>query len=746
MKYLGLIIFTSLIYSNSALCQVKNSLCQKAHIKSLFVDKKLAGTGNDDICALKKSETPASAQLFLQQVEDTNNKIVKNLKLPMTSPFLDELTLELKVSELSIIDSAYELKNNIPTVRLGTTSHRYFDNFSKFVYTHELGHWYISRYLKQIEKISGLKNIPTFQEFFADALVIGTYGDLDTSDIDAPYCIRQIRNIGNDNTFKKSIGSFDYSSYFKHSNQCCSALQRSGHQTSLSKSICKENKTYERFYFPNGLPDPLNAPLHYNVNSLYLNTDVNKQNSRLEPHRTSTPMNSFLSELSTTVNIPMLDLLLPALKIVTKDKIAYKCGHEELLKQGVYDLTEKIELTTLDYLFLEIRKQLKMAKHIVVFDTLYKKYSMRTAQIIFRNEIIDTAKFSVQFKLKNKLFSAWDKGKYFLREWHCLDQASGEPSRKCKFSTVCMPEDQEKILKREFIRRNKNKSVHTPIVKFVNQDTKKEVLFVGLNHTGPKHYYENVQKYLKKKLGSSENLVLREFFTCKEQQPVLNSNITNVSDSESAYLNHFLKNIYFPYTFFKLDEVRLSPLIQTYQLYEDSCTLDLDDKTLRPRNIVERNKKVCNKAYLNSIDCQWETIEKFLSRSPNTKEGDLVLSEEPVPVQISSINMYRGLPTGGNLDLWTRLLIPSSYVLDDYRETNLIQNTINELNSGKKRVILPWGVGHIQAIKELLYKEGFKQLKVIEIPYAHMSDYGHDEGIDSMLTIDFDYIGTEYNF
>lgn len=746
MKRTIVIFLIMLIYSNICIAKAVNSLCQKAHIESFFVDKLIAGTDRENLCSIKASETPIEARVFLKQVETANNRIIKSLSLDSNMPFLNELSLELKVSKLSIIDSAYEIKNNIPTIRLGTTRGEYFKNFSKFVYIHEVGHWYLSRYLPQTESIVGLGNLPTFQEFFADALVINIYGSLDTSDIKIPYCLRQIRDIGANITFKKSIGNYDYSSYFRNSNKCCSSLQSTGRETHLTKAICRGNKEAEVFYFPSGLPTMTKAPLHYNVNSLYLNTTVNTKSNRLEPHRTSSPINSFLFEFANTTNRSMLEIILPALKSVAKNEIIYKCAYKDLLKQSVYDLSERISISTLDYFIPEIRKQLKIKDDVVLFDKLFKKYSMRTAQVIVRNELIDIAKFSVQGKLKKQLYSAWKNDKYFLKKWHCLDQITGEQSKSCRFDVVCNPEDQDKKLKREFLRRDQNKSIYTPVVRFVNQLTAKEVLFVGLNHTGPKHYFEKVERYLKKELLSPENTILREFYTCKEHGETLSSSVMDITDEQADFLNVFLKKTYYPYVFFKLPDSDLSPLFNTYQLTKDNCAIDVDGKSLRPRFIVERNERACKKANSNSMDCQWDTVEKMLSHSPMVKEGDLVLSEESSAVQISSLNMYQGLPSGGNLELWARLLIPTMYVLDDHRELNLIKNTLKELNSAKKRVILPWGVAHVQALKQFLYNRGFMQREIIEIPFAHMSDYGLDIGIDSMLTQDFEYIGTSYNF
>lgn len=740
MKYFTFLFFLLFSLRSYSLELPKSTLCQKAFINSLIVSE----TGAD-LCELSEANTPIKARSFLAKVIEANHKIIKSLNLPVKNPFLGRLRLVLKASQQGIIDSAFEIERDHPTLRLGTRTENYFENFSDIIYTHEMGHWYVSYYLNEAEGITRLNNIPTFQEFFADALVVDIYGGLSFSDIDAPDCIKQIRSVGPDITFDRAISDFDYSSYFRNSNKCCFDLAQTGQETEYSKTICKENKDIEGFLFPNGLPIFSNAPLKYNVHSFNLSAKLNNGNG-LEPHRASAPMNSFLLELSQKTKRPVMKLILPALRKVVHEKITYKCGHEDLMRQGaVYELNQNTDFFALDYLFLEIKKQLQFPGEFTIFDKLFKKYSMQTAQVIFRNEIVDLAKFAIQIKLKDQLNQAWKEKKYFLNQWHCIDQLTGEQSLACSFDVVCKPEDQQYQLKREFLKRDQDKSIYTPVAKFINEETQKEVIFVGLNHTGPRHYFENIEKYLKSKFASDENVILREFFTCSDR-PVLTSDIVNITTDESNALNTYLENLYYPYVFLKLDHASLAPLFKTYQLREDHCILDIDNKTFRPRIVVERNEKSCKKAHANSTECQWETVERLLSTSPNTEEGDLVLSDESQSVQISAINMYKGLPSGGNLDLWARLIFPTQYVLDDYREANLLQKTLASLNSPKKRAILPWGVGHIQALKEQLYKNGFRQYEVFDVPYAHMSDYGEDMDINSMLTTDFDYIGPEYGF
>ena len=298
------------------------------------------------------------------------------------------------------------------------------------------------------------------------------------------------------------------------------------------------------------------------------------------------------------------------------------------------------------------------------------------------------------------------------------------------------------------LKRDRNNNLFTPAVFFRNENTNKEVLFVGLNHIGPTHYFERVIEFLKKQSRKSENYsILREFFTCQNNNQTLTSNVLNITADEAISLNSFLKKTYFPEVFFKQTKSDLDLLFNIYKFEFESCSLDVDAFSFRPSHIVNRNKKSCNQAHSSSIECQWHSLEKYLATHPRSKEGDLVLDQQSVPVQIAAINMYRGLPAGGHLELWTRLLVPTNYVLDNTREKNLIKNTMLELSKASvQKVILPWGVGHVQAIKSLLYAEGYRQFDIKDILYAGKSDKGLTVSIDSMLFQDFDFIGEQYNF
>ncbi len=738
-KIIGWVI---VILATGPLAKAKsiNKSCRAAHIKSFFVDKKLVKTRTNDLCLVADQVLPADARVFINQIKDANEKIINSLGLSEVSPFFNELSVRLVPSDLSVIDSAFEIVDGTPQVRLGTTKNHYFERFSQFVYTHEMGHWYISYYLPTVEKVASLKNIATFQEFFADALVIDIYGNLDTSDIEAPLCIRQIRTVGEHQTFKGEIGKYDTSSYFREAAACCRSLAKKGEETSLSQAACKHNKEIETIFFPDGLPKYSRAPLDQNVHSLYLS----EYDKRLEPHKASTPINSFLIELSKKTKKSIMSLLLPTLKKNIRSQTAYQCSFEEILDQSVFDVVEEIDVPTIDSLFLEIRDQVS-TEHTGVFDSLFRKYGMHTAQVILRNEEIDIAKFSIQERLKNKTHEVWKTGQAFLQNWHCIDQQSGQLSQECDLDIICEPQDASLSLRREFIRRD-NGVVYTPVVKFIHEVSNKEVVFVGLNHSGPTHYFNSLDKLLSRWIDTSNNYFLREFFTCDKDGQTLTTNRNQINQSDSNYLSAHLINYYHPYLFFQEEDSHLTPLLKTYQFYKKNCVRDIDGRTLRPFEIVERNRNSCAQAESKSLSCQWKTIEKRLSAAANSKEGDVILNRSSDAVQIAAVNMYRGLPTAGNLDLWVQLLVPTNHVLYNFREKTLIENVVSSFDKNIDRIILPWGVGHVQAIKELLYLEGFYQFEVEEVPYASMEDYGLDTGIDSMLTIDFEYIGENYNF
>lgn len=229
-----------------------NALCAQAKINKLVVDAKLSGVPSGDLCLASPESLPAVAKEFLLKLTDIHRKAIELLGLPVEDPFKGGMNIEIKVDRLGPLLSAFENEGNI--IILGTERNAYLKSFSKTIYMHELGHWYLFNYLPRS------MNLPTLHELFADSLALSAYGRLDYSEMGLPLCLSQVREHGPDVTYEKPIKYFDYGSAFRRSAQCCSSLQGVGSIQSSRRVFVPKHRNQVSF-FPGWRPRGISCAL-----------------------------------------------------------------------------------------------------------------------------------------------------------------------------------------------------------------------------------------------------------------------------------------------------------------------------------------------------------------------------------------------------------------------------------------------------------------------------------------------------
>jgi hypothetical protein len=420
MKLVLTILF--LLQANQAFS--RNELCQKAHIQSFNV------LNQEDLCKQNIEELSADAKNFIEKITLANQQIIKTLKITEEEPFSKGLHIHLKVTDLGVMDSEYKKNESGDNIILGTLPEQTYDNFSKFVYIHEMGHWYLNSYLvKKFPKINFI-NHSIFHEFFADLLVISILGDLDTSDIKAPKCTREIRQIGPSITNHLPIGEFDIASYFRNSQKCCELLEQRNEHTDFSQSICGLDLTMQNSLFANGLIPYRQTPLSLGLAEM----PKDHFNQRLEAHRVSTPMNSFMKELSVIAKKAPIDLVFEELISLLNQPRKNSCYFKEVKNMGINDLAVIHEMSDADEIFKRIPKYLPTQELRTIHSSLFEKYGMQTSQEILREEAIELAKFYLANKLENKILKVYqEKTHEALNNWSCIDPNTNTISCKLEF-------------------------------------------------------------------------------------------------------------------------------------------------------------------------------------------------------------------------------------------------------------------------------------------------------------------------
>lgn len=269
---------------------------------------------------------------------------------------------------------------------------------------------------------------------------------------------------------------------------------------------------------------------------------------------------------------------------------------------------------------------------------------------------------------------------------------------------------------REPYRTDSLGNIYVPSVEFTHTETGKKVLFVGFSHIDTPLFYSRASNYINSWVNkkSEKSIVLEEFFTCSSE--VYDSDKKTFLDSE---VDDFISlGIDFSPQSFVLERPRdLSKLLDLFSLKKRECVLDIDNKTMRPEYLVDRNRDGCNEAHEMGIGCQWSDFRIKDSKNLTIENGDLQIDQEDDEIQFVGFFMYRNLNYTEYMKKPIYKVYNSvRYVVLDYRNEVLVNKSLSALfERNFDNVILPWGVRHIYGVKDLLLGKGFTLTSIEDV-------------------------------
>ncbi len=294
-------------------------------------------------------------------------------------------------------------------------------------------------------------------------------------------------------------------------------------------------------------------------------------------------------------------------------------------------------------------------------------------------------------------------------------------------------------------KKNSDGVVNAPEVEFFNPISKKKILFIGMNHLGPKHFYQTVADRIESWVNSETTsaTLLKEFFTCSTS--VYDTALREISKNSDGVQD--LLNANLDYSALKLMsyiDSQISPLIGAFKLKKTACVKDVDQLNLRPQYLVARNVSKCDEAHSNQSACQWSDLVFKQNPRLSQNNGDLKIDQYPAGMQFMAMNAYRGLQISGEDSFNDDISWSVSYLVLDYRNWALV-NKVSEALKTNDRVILPWGAMHVYGVKKYILELGFEQKSVRDIPFILPSDLGKWTEIDQSYQ-DQTSVAPDYDF
>lgn len=271
-------------------------------------------------------------------------------------------------------------------------------------------------------------------------------------------------------------------------------------------------------------------------------------------------------------------------------------------------------------------------------------------------------------------------------------------------------------------------SLHTPVVEYVSADfPNKKIVFIGLIHQGPALYYQKINEVIAKYKPAHKNevTVLTEFATCE-------SSTISTSASSQIDIVNLRKLLGLGFNQIKtMNAAELTKILGDNSIDKSVCKLDLDNSSMRPEYLVNRNVESCQISENNSLKCQWKQVVYDVN-SYNVKSADLNLSNEQPGLQWLTSTMYLPMSISGasdENDFKSFSDIRFELILK-YRNELILKN-LNEAIKESDTIVIPWGSSHIDDFENLIKQLNFKIISQKTIKYsseAEMKNTGNFYG------------------